>query len=98
MKMNRHLIMVLATGAGLVASVVLAFKAGMKADIIALDMDAPPLKPAGDIVSLLLYSAHASDVCMTMVDGKSLYENGEFLTMDRDKVMANARSAQKMLY
>lgn len=39
MKMNRHLIMVLATGAGLVASVVLAFKAGMKAEEILKEED-----------------------------------------------------------
>ena len=60
-------------------------KAGMKADIIALDMDAPHLKPAGDIVSLLLYSAQASDVCMTMVDGRILYEDGRFTTIDAAK-------------
>lgn len=39
MKMNRHLIMALATGAGLVASVVLAFKAGMKAEEILKEED-----------------------------------------------------------
>lgn len=44
MKMNRHLITVLATGAGLVASVVLAFKAGMKAEEILKEED-----PVGEL-------------------------------------------------
>ena len=75
-----------------------ALKVGNAADIIAIDMDKPHLFPNNDTVGLICYSAQGSDVCMTMVDGKILYENGEFLTMDRDKVMANARAAQKMLY
>lgn len=75
-----------------------ALKVGNAADIIAIDMDQPHLFPNNDTVGLICYSAQGSDVFMTMVDGKILYENREFLTMDRDKVMANARAAQKMLY
>ncbi|MCF0151078.1 MAG: amidohydrolase [Firmicutes bacterium] len=55
---------------------------GMKADIIALDMDRFHLKPAGDIANLLVYSAQASDVVMTMVEGNVLYDNGCFTTID----------------
>ena len=75
-----------------------ALKVGNAADIIAIDLDKPHLFPNNDTVGLICYSAQGSDVCMTMVDGKILYENGEFLTLDRDKIMHNARSAQKMLY
>ena len=75
-----------------------ALKVGYAADIIAIDLDKPHLFPNNDTVGLICYSAQGSDVCMTMVDGKILYENGKFLTMDREKVMANARAAQKMLY
>lgn len=74
-----------------------ALKVGNNADIIAIDLDKPHLFPNNDTVGLICYSAQGSDVCMTMVDGKILYENGEFLTMDREKVMANARSAAKEL-
>ena len=28
---------------------------------------------------------------MNMVDGRILYENGEYLTIDRDRVMANVK-------
>jgi len=57
-------------------------KVGYKADIIAIDLDKPHLFPNNDTVSLLIYSAHGSDVCMTMVDGKILYENGKFTSLD----------------
>ena len=75
-----------------------ALKVGNCADIIAIDLDKPHLFPNNDTVGLVCYSAQGSDVCMTMVDGKVLYENGEFLSMDREKVMYNARQAQKLLY
>lgn len=60
---------------------------GKKADIIMLDMSAPSLIPSYDPVSTVVYSAKGSDVCMTMVQGKILYENGEFLTIDYDKLV-----------
>ena len=72
---------------------------GKKADIIAVDFrDKPHLCPAFEPMSMLVYAAQASDVCMTMVDGKILYENGEFLTLDRQRVLSNARAAVKRLY
>ncbi len=71
---------------------------GMKADIAAVDMDRPHLYPAFDPFPMLVYSAQASDVVMTMVDGKILYENGEYLTIDREKVMFDAKRAVKRLY
>ena len=64
-------------------------KVGNKADIIAIDLSAPHLCPRNDLKSLLVYSAQASDVCMVMVDGKLLYRNGEFLTIDRERVLYN---------
>ena len=35
---------------------------------------------------------------MTMVDGRILYENGEFLTMDKDRIYHDVRKALKHLY
>ncbi len=75
-----------------------ALKVGNAADIIAIDLDKPHLFPNNDTVGLICYSAQGSDVCMNMVDGKILYENGEFLTLDREKIMHDAREAQKILY
>ena len=71
---------------------------GMKADVVAIDMDRPHLYPAFEPLPMLVYSAQASDVVMTMVDGKILYENGEYLTIDRDKALYDAKKAVERLY
>ena len=71
---------------------------GKKADIAAIDMDRPHLYPAFQPLPMLVYAAQASDVVMTMVDGKILYENGEYLTIDRERVMYDAKQAVKRLY
>ncbi len=73
-------------------------KVGNKADIIAINLDAPHLYPALDEKALITYAAQSSDVCMTMVDGKILYENGEFKTIDTEKVYSDARKAVEILY
>ena len=71
---------------------------GKRADLIAIDLDKPHLTPCLDAAGLVAYSAQGSDVCMTMVDGAVLYENGEFLTLDREKILFEAREAVKQLY
>lgn len=71
---------------------------GKKADLIALDLDRPHLYPNFDTPALLTCAAHASDVVLTMVDGRVLYENGEFKTLDREKVLYEARAAVERLY
>lgn len=71
---------------------------GMKADIVAIDMDRPHLYPAFEPMPMLVYSAQASDVVMTMVDGRILYENGEYLTIDREKALYDAKRAVERLY
>ena len=73
-------------------------EAGKKADIIAIDLDKPHLYPCLDAAGLVTYAAQGSDVCMTMVDGRILYENGEYLTLDREKIMAEAKNAVARLY
>ena len=70
---------------------------GNKADIVALDTDRPHLVPAIDPISNLVYWAQGADVSMTMVDGRILYENGEYLTMDRDRILFEARQAARRL-
>ncbi len=73
-------------------------EAGKKADVIALDLRRSHLYPNLDALALTVYAAQGSDVVMTMVDGKILYENGEFLTLDADKILYEAKAAVKRLY
>ena len=58
---------------------------GKKADIIMIDMDKPSMQPENNVVRNIIYSADNSCVKMTMIDGRILYENGEFTTIDYDE-------------
>lgn len=71
---------------------------GKKADIIAFDLHLPHLIPNFDTTSLLTYSMQGNDVVMNMVDGKILYENGIYYTIDPEKVYADVKEAIKRLY
>ena len=75
-----------------------SLEVGKKADIIALDLDRPHLVPNLDTAALLVYAAQGSDVVMTMVDGQIVYENSEFLTLDKERILHAARSCAKKLY
>ncbi|MBR5981299.1 MAG: amidohydrolase [Firmicutes bacterium] len=70
---------------------------GKDADIICVDLNALHMQPALDIPALLVYSAQGSDVKMTMVDGRILYENGEYHTLDKDRVIADFKKSCKRL-
>ena len=58
---------------------------GFDADLIMLNLDAPHLFPLNDPCAAVVYAAKGSDVCLTMVQGKILYENGEYKTIDLEK-------------
>ena len=57
-------------------------KVGMDADVILVDFTAPHLMPCHNVMNGLVFSAKGSDVAMTMVRGKILYQNGQFPTVD----------------
>ncbi len=63
---------------------------GFCADLTVIDMSKPHFQPVYDYGSALFTNANASDVALTMVDGRILYEGGEFKTLDIEKVVWNA--------
>ncbi len=71
---------------------------GKKADLIALDLRKPHLMPMHDATALLVYSAQASDVAMTMVDGEILYENGAYPTIDLGKALSDLEESVERLF
>lgn len=75
-----------------------SLEVGYKADFIALDTDKPHLTPCLDVPALIVYSAQASDVCLTVCDGKILYENGEFRSIDAEKVYYDIKRTVDKLY
>jgi len=72
-------------------------KEGAKADLAIVDFNKPHLQPHNDPVANLVYSASANDVETVMVDGRILYEQGEFLTLDKEKIYHEARRCAKRL-
>jgi 5-methylthioadenosine/S-adenosylhomocysteine deaminase len=58
---------------------------GYDADLIMLNLDAPHLFPLNDPCAAVAYAARGSDVCLTMVQGRILCENGMHTTIDMEK-------------
>ena len=61
---------------------------GKMADLILVDFDAPNLIPCHDVEENLVYSTHGSNVVMNMARGKVIYEQGEFKTLDMERIKA----------
>lgn len=64
-----------------------ALKVGNKADLIVLDPLSPSMQPVHNACNNLVYSASGRDVCLTMIDGKIVYENNEFKTIDIERAI-----------
>ncbi|MFC6873943.1 amidohydrolase [Halobellus marinus] len=64
---------------------------GAAADLAVVDLDAPHLAPAHDLVSHLAYAVRGSDVRHTVCDGQVLMRDREVLTLDEERVVETAR-------
>ncbi|MEG1394903.1 MAG: amidohydrolase [Clostridia bacterium] len=51
---------------------------GQKADMILIDLQQPNMQPLNNIAKNIVYAGSKSNVLMTIVNGKILYEKGEF--------------------
>ena len=65
---------------------------GYLADLILVDFDRPHLTPCHSVADNLVYSARGSDVVMNMARGQVIYKDGEFLTLDLDRVKAEVKN------
>ena len=74
-------------------------KVGNRADLIVLDLrNKPYLRPCHSMVNNVVFSALGTDVCLTMVDGKVLYKDGLYTTIDLEQVTRKAdESIRKIL-
>jgi len=73
------------------AAVTGSLEVSKKADIILIDTGKPHLTPMYHPVSHLVYAVGGSDVSTTIVNGRVLMQDRRLLTMDLEKVMADAR-------
>ena len=58
----------------------------LSADFVILSCDEPNMIPCHNPVSNVVYSANSGNVKYVFVDGKILYKNGEFMTLDKEKI------------
>lgn len=72
-------------------------KEGYRADLIMLRTDVPNMHPVYSMDSNLVYAASAADIVMTMADGKVLYKDGEFTTIDVPETLAHVDQSVKRI-
>lgn len=70
---------------------------GNKADLIVVDLDTVHMCPHNDTVNNLVYAASGEDVLMTVADGKVLYRDGEYTTLDIEKIKYEVEARTKRI-
>ena len=64
---------------------------GKKADLTVIDLHRPNMQPINNIIINIVYSGSKENVKLTMINGKILYENGEFIGTDIEKIYYEAQ-------
>lgn len=72
-------------------------KLGLKADIAVIDTSGPSWFPATNPLSNIVFAGHGSDVCLTMVDGRVVYRDGVWPTIDLERAKAETSAATKRI-
>ena len=67
-----------------------SLEVGKRADVIIVDLNRLHSAPETDVISSLVYSAQASDVRTTIIDGRVVMRDGELTTMNEAAVVGEA--------
>lgn len=67
-------------------------EAGKRADITVVSLGNIGQQPVSDVCAALVFSTNARDVIMTIVDGKTVYRDGECLTADEAEISAKLQA------
>lgn len=71
---------------------------GKKADLVVIDLDRPNMHPINNIAKNLVYAGSKENVRLTMVNGRVLYENGQFnIGEDAQKLYAEAQRVMETI-
>lgn len=74
-----------------------AIKEGNSADIVVFDLTNLSMRPNINPISNIIYSAGTDALVMNMVDGKVLYQDGEFKTIDKEEVLKKVDEITKRI-
>jgi cytosine/adenosine deaminase-related metal-dependent hydrolase len=75
-----------------------SLEVGKKADLIVLDTRQAHLVPAGRIVSAWIHNGQPSDIESSMADGQFIMRNRKVLTMDEDRIVAEADQVGRRIW
>jgi len=64
---------------------------GKRADLVAVDLVRAGTQPVWDLFSTLVYTVKESDVSLTMVEGRVLWDGKRVTSLDEAKVIRDAR-------
>ncbi len=68
---------------------------GGPADLVALDLDCPNMQPLFSPVSQAVYAASGHEVRLTMVEGRVLYQDGQYHTLDYPALLREAAGLRR---
>lgn len=71
---------------------------GKKADLIVINLSCPNMRPINNISKNIVYSGSKENVRLTMVNGRVLYENGEFyIGEDAEKLYSEVEKMMEVI-
>jgi len=68
-----------------------SIEVGKRADMVLLDLNKPHCIPGNNLYSRIVFSARSTDVDTVIVDGKVVVKNGEWLTLDVQRILQEAQ-------
>ena len=79
-----------------------SLEVGKRADFIAIDLNAPSMlpvfrEPMRNIVPNLVYSARGSEVVLSVVDGRTILQDGKVLGIDEETLAADAARCAEVI-
>jgi len=75
-----------------------SIEAGKRADMIVVNVSELHAAPTGDVVSALVYSAQASDVRATIIDGQVVMRDRKLMTLAEAVLIADANREAEALF
>lgn len=70
---------------------------GMRADLCVLDVTGPSWAPMTNPLVNVVYAGHGADVCLTMCDGRVMYRDGAWPTLDVERAKAEVEARTRRI-
>ena len=74
-----------------------ALDPGNLADLILVNLNGMHHQPLHSMTASLVYNARASDVVVTICDGKVLMQDGKLLTLDETEIVSQVKASMERL-